>query len=433
MWLYALLLVIFCLNHVVDPALAGGTQTPAGYASGTISDVSVLLPFKFWQPVYYLTDPTDRSFPGDSEEKRGRWVGISENIGGHITFIIITDDGKGSRIERSILCPVDSKMPNYRADKESDADLDHPKELRSDAIYGYQEDIETVPILPEMMSSDSEESKPEKHPIGTTIRRKINNEWHTGIVKNYDESREYYWIEYDDIDDAEEMDHKTLDRHIKSTSSPSKTRRSPRSKQRDVSPTTNSRYPLCSKPNFDTDSFDKPNPPPAPIGRSQHRPTAIRSCLSEFNIFEHDLSVLPPDSPISNQPDTVVYLKDYGEKLKFLADQEDDNSDTNSTIKSTKEESKEKDANKESPPPWEDEPEDFEIVLRDEYGTVKLDSDGNPITMNCRPPTDLVGRVFLTKPDPRGNRYRARIIEVVKEYEDEVNVNKNPINRKFRI
>ena len=53
--------------------------------------------------------------------------------------------------------------------------------------------------------------------------------------------------------------------------------------------------------------------------------------------------------------------------------------------------------------------------------------------MNCRPPTDLVGRVFLTKPDPRGIRHRARIIEVVKEYEDEVNVNKNPITRKFRI
>ena len=80
MWLYALLLVIFCLNHMVDPALAGGTQTPAGYASNTVTDISPLLPFSFWRPVYYLTDPSDRSFPGDSEEKRGRWVGISENI-----------------------------------------------------------------------------------------------------------------------------------------------------------------------------------------------------------------------------------------------------------------------------------------------------------------------------------------------------------------
>ena len=67
---------------------------------------------------------------------------------------------------------------------------------------------------------------------------------------------------------------------------------------------------------------------------------------------------------------------------------------------------------KEAPPPWDDFiMQDFEIILRDEYGTVKVDNDGNPITMNCRPPTDLVGRVFLTKPDPRGNRHRASIIE----------------------
>ncbi len=51
MWLYALLFVIFCLNHMVDPVLAGGTQTPAGYASNTVTDIRPLLPFAFWQPV----------------------------------------------------------------------------------------------------------------------------------------------------------------------------------------------------------------------------------------------------------------------------------------------------------------------------------------------------------------------------------------------
>ena len=53
--------------------------------------------------------------------------------------------------------------------------------------------------------------------------------------------------------------------------------------------------------------------------------------------------------------------------------------------------------------------------------------------MNCKPPSNLIGRVFLTKPDPRGNRHRARIIEIVKEHEDEVNINQNPISTKFRI
>ena len=86
MWLYALMLVIFCLNHMVDPVLATGNQTPAGYASNTVTYISPLLPFAFCQLVYYLIDPSDRSIPEDSEEKRDRWVGISENIGGHMTL-----------------------------------------------------------------------------------------------------------------------------------------------------------------------------------------------------------------------------------------------------------------------------------------------------------------------------------------------------------
>ena len=131
------MLVIFCLNHMVDPVLAGGTQTPAGYASNTVTNISPLLPFAFWQPVYYLTDPSDRSFPGDSEEKRGRWVGISENIGGHMTFIIITKDGKGQQIERCILRPVKKEMPNFCANKETKVKLEHPEELCSDDIFNH--------------------------------------------------------------------------------------------------------------------------------------------------------------------------------------------------------------------------------------------------------------------------------------------------------
>ena len=87
-WLWAMFLVIFCLNHMVDPALADGTQTPLGYATGTIRDVSPLLQFSFWDPVYYLIDASERTFPGKSEEKRGRWLGILENIGAPMTFVV---------------------------------------------------------------------------------------------------------------------------------------------------------------------------------------------------------------------------------------------------------------------------------------------------------------------------------------------------------
>ena len=48
--------------------------------------------------------------------------------------------------------------------------------------------------------------------------------------------------------------------------------------------------------------------------------------------------------------------------------------------------------------------EDYEVILKDEHGEPRLDEEGNAIKVICRPPSDLLGRVFLTKPDQRGNR-----------------------------
>ena len=98
MWFYAMLLVIFCLNNIVDPNLACGTQSPIAFSTGNLNDISPMLQFSFWEPVYYLSDPTDRQFPGTSDEKRGHYVGISESIGHSMTFIIVTDD-TNTRIE----------------------------------------------------------------------------------------------------------------------------------------------------------------------------------------------------------------------------------------------------------------------------------------------------------------------------------------------
>ena len=79
-----------------------------------------MLQFSFWEPVYYLSDPTDRQFPGTSDEKRGRYVGISESIGHSMTFIIVTDD-TNTRIERSVVrSATGTKAPNIREDPLSD-------------------------------------------------------------------------------------------------------------------------------------------------------------------------------------------------------------------------------------------------------------------------------------------------------------------------
>ena len=110
-----MLFVISFLNNIVDSNLACGTQSPIAFSTGNLNDISPLLQFRFWEPVYYLTDETERSFPG-TEEKRGRYVGISENIGHSMTFLIITDD-TNKKIERSVVrSAVPKETANLRED-----------------------------------------------------------------------------------------------------------------------------------------------------------------------------------------------------------------------------------------------------------------------------------------------------------------------------
>jgi hypothetical protein len=52
-------------------------------STGSTNDISPLLCFHFWEPVYYKLDDSD--FPSD-------FVGISESVGHTMTFKILTDE-----------------------------------------------------------------------------------------------------------------------------------------------------------------------------------------------------------------------------------------------------------------------------------------------------------------------------------------------------
>ena len=73
----------------------------------------------------------------------------------------------------------------------------------------------------------------------------------------------------------------------------------------------------------------------------------------------------------------------------------------------------------------------YEFILRDELGEPRLDAEGNPIVVISMPPKDLVQRVFLTKPDERGDIKRARIIELFNKFDD--NLEADPTRCKFKI
>ena len=89
-WLLCLLYVCFLLNCLACQSLQW--QTPLEALEGSMTDISPLLRFSFWDPVYYKLDNSD--FPSGSTEGRGHRVGIAENVGHTMTYKILTKDTK---------------------------------------------------------------------------------------------------------------------------------------------------------------------------------------------------------------------------------------------------------------------------------------------------------------------------------------------------
>ena len=118
-WLLALLYVIFVLNHTAVQSL--NWRTPIESLTGSTPDISSLVLFRFWEPVYYKVD--DSSFPSESTEKLGRFVGIAEHVGHALTFKVLTDDTLKIIHRSNIRSAADPTSENLRAN------LDHGEQV----------------------------------------------------------------------------------------------------------------------------------------------------------------------------------------------------------------------------------------------------------------------------------------------------------------
>ena len=87
-WLLCLQYICVVLNHLVSPTLQG--ICPVQALQGTTPDVSFMLHFSFYEPVYYRIDSSepDLNFPSSSNEKKGNWVGFADNQGDSKKIII---------------------------------------------------------------------------------------------------------------------------------------------------------------------------------------------------------------------------------------------------------------------------------------------------------------------------------------------------------
>ena len=80
-WLLTLQYVCYILNHISTGSLGG--QVPLQVLYGITPDISIMLLYTFYQPIFYATH--DQHYPSESEERAGYWVGFAEHCGDSLT------------------------------------------------------------------------------------------------------------------------------------------------------------------------------------------------------------------------------------------------------------------------------------------------------------------------------------------------------------
>ena len=108
-WLLTLQYVCYILNHTYTASLGG--QVPLQVLYGVTHDISIILQYTFYQPVFYATH--DQHFLSDIDERAGFLVGFAEHCGDSLNHMIL-DAVTLKIIYRSALRPRTSKDPNKR-------------------------------------------------------------------------------------------------------------------------------------------------------------------------------------------------------------------------------------------------------------------------------------------------------------------------------
>ena len=77
--------VCYILNHIACGALNGSIPLLVLY--GSTPDLSIMLLYTFYQPVFYATH--DQHFPSASEETAAFWQGFGEHYGDAMTHKLL--------------------------------------------------------------------------------------------------------------------------------------------------------------------------------------------------------------------------------------------------------------------------------------------------------------------------------------------------------
>jgi len=92
--------------------------------TGVTPDVSEIVRFQFWEPVYYIRN--EAGFPSESDEALGRFVGIAENVGHQMTYKVWAPDVGEILFRSMIRSAVPEGTRNYRLETLDDVDANRP-------------------------------------------------------------------------------------------------------------------------------------------------------------------------------------------------------------------------------------------------------------------------------------------------------------------
>ena len=123
-WLLCMIHASYILNHLSCEALDG--NVPLGMLYGVSPEISIILLYTFYQPVFYATH--NQSYPSDSEERAVCWVGFGEHVGDALTHKLLDDDTT-KILYRSAVRPSDSTHPNKRLVPDGEESSKTPKPI----------------------------------------------------------------------------------------------------------------------------------------------------------------------------------------------------------------------------------------------------------------------------------------------------------------
>jgi hypothetical protein len=136
-------------NHTARSTL--GNRTPIEKHTGQTPDVSKLLQYQWWEPVYFLDD--------EGLETLGRWAGVAEHVGDELTFIVVSNETSHALFHSDLQTAADPNAPNFRAETNNVDKMftssSKDKDPRSTSVFSpistdTQDPLEKVyPYLPE--------------------------------------------------------------------------------------------------------------------------------------------------------------------------------------------------------------------------------------------------------------------------------------------